>query len=120
METDKDSSGNKPPVKFQVNKNSHNSNEDDDQNMMYTNDVLYDLINKKMSNGNLTSADSDCNLMISSVNSLNEDTQTDSDTKKTISGLYLRNPRGKIEKLYKINQGFKLDFHVLRKPNSSI
>lgn len=97
MENDKESVDTKSTIKFQSSsKNVTNPNEDEDQNMMYTNDVLYDLISKKMTGGNMaTDADGDCNLMISSVNSLNDDTNTDSDGKKSIAGLYLRNPRGK-------------------------
>lgn len=95
MENDKESIDTKTAIKFQSSKNVTNPNEDEDQNMMYTNDVLYDLISKKMTGGNLaTDTDGDCNLMISSVNSLNDDANTDSDAKKSIAGLYLRNPRG--------------------------
>ena len=66
MENDKESVDTKSANKFQSSKNVTNPNEDEDQNMMYTNDVLYDLISKKMTDSNLTSdADGDCNLMIS-------------------------------------------------------
>lgn len=97
MESERESSESKVTNKFQNNtdKNVVIPNEDDDQSMTYTNEVLYDLINKKMSNNDMsTDADGDCNLMISSVNSLNDDTNTDSEGKKSIAGLYLRNPRG--------------------------
>ncbi|KAL7032475.1 hypothetical protein ACKWTF_007327 [Chironomus riparius] len=104
MENDKESIDTKTAIKFQSSKNVTNPNEDEDQNMMYTNDVLYDLISKKMTGGNLaTDTDGDCNLMISSVNSLNDDANTDSDAKKSIAGLYLRNPRGNQIRQYDVN-----------------
>lgn len=94
--------------------------EDDDddifieQGNICTNDALYELISKNFVNGDQFSlvegngTGLNSNLLISSVSSLNQQLnedvknvkiihKTSSDKKVAISGLYLRNPRGKLK-----------------------